>query len=1575
MSPLVTEGPLLNKLFRHNITRNAELYSSFPFDTRNTEITETTYQLDPSFCLELLWTDNVLSQQSNVGPASKVFLISDLAGRQFLCYLISTLSQLIIIEMVASKSNYFNFNYVTSIPAKDADVIPHLHMVAVLDHNSNINLYSGTTLVGKLHIGGVLVQHSPSPYAMRSIPQFNSPFPRRSTLLPHYSTPVADPNFEEHLLSPVLPLTPSEKRVGVMLTPEAYTTARANNRAQLVELRDAVDNRLTLRYSDGTCYRITFPDITCSSLINTCLNAMRCTLERDIVVVLISKWYAIRNAPGSSNYTQEKEWIIFTGLIFELLGYSEEDHEIQTYPYSTPSSAPKKQRTCSKGSDHDWNQLLNSDWHKNVNNNLSRTLNLKKTISSLESPNKSNRIHSNINATLFPHIYTIFFTLHLVYEDLKLSSLRYNELPLLANFLNRLSSDIGLHQYEVQYWKEFPDNCEIRGVNNDKCISKNSLSFVENKNLMGNKVESVFKFVFDLLDGKDVEPFPYIENVNVKTKNILQLCGLLISGSCCQVGTIELDKFVKQISLHSEIQSESFVKKTNSIKVEHDVAKKVVSLMTEMGITNKEMDTLPSGINLLLHDALWQCRENPPPDWSAKAYNLLQRPDLAAQAQIIERGKSESSIDKYGACGSLQEILPTIKQVDDIENEDGMEDIDNTLLKMRFPEDHRVAEARKLLQSSKPVTIALIQRPDVSDHDFIDEQEKHLYAICSRTMALPVGRGMFTMRTATPIITEPLPCPRLCLTGKTPPRGATVELTHIDTPPNMNLWPLFHNGVANGLRISPDAHNIDSNWIVFNKPKNSMETMMEHAGFLMALGLNGHLKNLAIMKTFDYLAKFHEMTSVGVLLGLAAANRGTANTSITKMLSIHIEALLPPTSMELDIPQNLQVAALMGIGLVYQGTGHRHMTEVLLSEIGRPPGPEMDNSIDRESYALAAGLALGLVTLRQAGKTTELTDLNVPDTLHYYMVGGNKRPLTGSQKDKYKVTSFQIKEGSTVNLDVTAPAATLALGLMFLGSGNKAVADWMAPPATQYLLDFVRPDFLMLRALARSLILWDEIEPSQTWVESQVPSTIIQYCIARRSSIENGIDYEAMNQAYCNIVAGACFAIGLKYAGSADEEAYKTLLYFCFLFTNLTSKTIADLAGKPTIETCLNVVLISIAIVMAGTGHLAILRFVRHLRRRVGVSSSSVVTYGSHLAVHMALGLLFLGGGRYTLSNSPSSIAALICAFYPKFPTHSNDNRYHLQAFRHLYVLAVESRIVIPKDISTGKMCYAWLTVIFLNGKREVMKGPCLIPDLNSLLRVSIDDDRHWPVVFERGRNWDLLLKLISSSGFIDVKQRAGCLSYVEDKLGYQSELARTLTQSTVIPWDPPPKSIISFSSDSTVRHFTKHFLISKSSDKSEEEATFQQTLTRATYDFVIRDKLPALPILISLVKIVCDVDKTPNVLQLWQFRIVCRHILKQTCVSNLISGDSCLALMQKLMLKVNAWEPILFDNLRSYLFGKQVNCVEDIARKIALYVSFYDIPYNENLPCQNWLELMCNMDKLKIPPHTMDKLLTIMNS
>lgn len=219
---------------------------------------------------------------------------------------------------------------------------------------------------------------------------------------------------------------------------------------------------------------------------------------------------------------------------------------------------------------------------------------------------------------------------------------------------------------------------------------------------------------------------------------------MLVTGANSSEKSIDIDNFIKTV-LPTSSKCEPFsASKAKTITIENSVQEKAVILMTEMGITTRVLDNFPAGVALFLYDAIWSCRENPPTNWPPAAYILLWRGDLAAQSQILDKDKTENNIKKYGMYSNsqLQEIIPSIKQID-VDEEDGMEDVENPVLKMRFPEDLRVMEARRLLQSSKPVTISLVQRPDVSDHEFIEEEEKHLYAICTRTMALPVGRLVF----------------------------------------------------------------------------------------------------------------------------------------------------------------------------------------------------------------------------------------------------------------------------------------------------------------------------------------------------------------------------------------------------------------------------------------------------------------------------------------------------------------------------------------------------------------------------------------------------------------------------------------------------------------------------------------------------------------------------------------------------------------------------------------------------------------------------------------------------------------
>ena len=76
-----------------------------------------------------------------------------------------------------------------------------------------------------------------------------------------------------------------------------------------------------------------------------------------------------------------------------------------------------------------------------------------------------------------------------------------------------------------------------------------------------------------------------------------------------------------------------------------------------------------------------------------------------------------------------------------------------------------------------------------------------------------------------------------------------------------------------------------------------------------------------------------------------------------------------------------------------------------------------------------------------------------------------------------------VLEGEMVNLDVTSPAATVALALMYLRTNNENIAACFKIPQSSFELDYVCPDFILLRVVGRAIIMWDSIEPSKEWVE------------------------------------------------------------------------------------------------------------------------------------------------------------------------------------------------------------------------------------------------------------------------------------------------------------------------------------------------------------------------------------------------------------------------------------------------------------------------------------------------------------
>lgn len=77
-----------------------------------------------------------------------------------------------------------------------------------------------------------------------------------------------------------------------------------------------------------------------------------------------------------------------------------------------------------------------------------------------------------------------------------------------------------------------------------------------------------------------------------------------------------------------------------------------------------------------------------------------------------------------------------------------------------------------------------------------------------------------------------------------------------------------------------------------------------------------------------------------------------------------------------------------------------------------------------------------------------------------------------------------------VNTTITAPGALVALALIYLKSNNKQIADRIKIPHTFEAMDYVTPHTLVLKVLTRNLIMWDQIDATSQWIESQIPEII-----------------------------------------------------------------------------------------------------------------------------------------------------------------------------------------------------------------------------------------------------------------------------------------------------------------------------------------------------------------------------------------------------------------------------------------------------------------------------------------------------
>ncbi|KAI9305252.1 hypothetical protein BJ944DRAFT_287970 [Cunninghamella echinulata] len=653
--------------------------------------------------------------------------------------------------------------------------------------------------------------------------------------------------------------------------------------------------------------------------------------------------------------------------------------------------------------------------------------------------------------------------------------------------------------------------------------------------------------------------------------------------------------------------------------------------------------------------------------------------------------------------------------------------------------------------------------------------------------------------------------------------------------------PATFNSVVNAINkllyLSSDSLTSYHGGVLFGLGFHPLNPLKEIPGYLSYKLMTDIKSTLVIM---------------GYVLGMAISYRRTSDISITKILSVFLPTLkhssntgVGGSNAMLSDEHLKQATCIFSLGLVYMGSNNRDMAYYLLKQIGHYANTSIRPTGYNGAASLSSGFALGMLFLGQGEKLLQTKDTNVYEQLHHYVTGediqqpeqeqqssshqqqqqqqpsrqhhrsqqnhiNNSRdhnhqhpspqtlPATSSEtagaaadiSNPYDAIKASKQKLSPVPhfLEITSPAACVAIGLMYLKTNNLKMYRLLdVVDKTRPYLDYVRPDSLLIRVVCKNLIMWDDIQPTIEWVDAQLPTFMQQYQRKdddgdekekeeddEEDKKDKAVNDQVILQAKYHMIAGGCLCIGLKYAGTSENQVFKFLLNQLDFFTStsqcLHTTSFQENLTKKALGTCIDVLITAVSMVMAGTGNQIILDKLKDLRQKKfkAASASSASStgesmgsedYSHYVSVHMSIGLLFLGRQGYTLSTrTMEGILGLLASFYPFYPLMADDNRYHLQSLRHLWMLAVDTRWFIPVDINT--MDIVKLPIIITsaipnnnnndnseNGghhnqqrrqqrsndhyikKDERLIAPIVLPNEDDIMQLSVDSDQYLPIV------------------------------------------------------------------------------------------------------------------------------------------------------------------------------------------------------------------------------------------------------
>jgi anaphase-promoting complex subunit 1 len=379
-------------------------------------------------------------------------------------------------------------------------------------------------------------------------------------------------------------------------------------------LVSSVRNNAYLEIESGQAVQLVLPDLPTYTPVEICLKALRCVLPYAVYNSFHSLWYVCAaEASKRTNIAGNKLLEIFNAFMLEACGVNEVNMDTE-----------ESSETVNEA--EEWKHLLH-DLEKPGTNNTAFFIGLPRIeIQAASLTTKPKQLRVEAFSLLRDHLAVVFFSLHLVHEEMKLNTILHGSLPVLAQLLVTLGLCLSCQSYIDYYCSSYP--MIEQGVALESCpLPAPMEKYLSNPYDIMVWLQNAFETV--------QKPFPVLNGVTRRTQDICLvfsmfswLCGVFCDSS----------KIVEPFGLNGDDKIRSAASLYEKLEKESSTMNAVVQFMAIQGYSREVLSSFPLGIAVPIEEALHHCcnDHDPPTDWPIEAYRLLGRNDLAKQKDVAD---------------------------------------------------------------------------------------------------------------------------------------------------------------------------------------------------------------------------------------------------------------------------------------------------------------------------------------------------------------------------------------------------------------------------------------------------------------------------------------------------------------------------------------------------------------------------------------------------------------------------------------------------------------------------------------------------------------------------------------------------------------------------------------------------------------------------------------------------------------------------------------------------------------------------------------------------------------------------